>query len=1319
MTHAGGPAEDEPQPRLQATAADQARIYQAARDQNIAERDLHVHLEDGAHRLRQATAGGSDALCPYPGLAPFRSGQSRWFFGRAELTSQLLSRLDERRDRGGSLVVVAPSGAGKSSLLHAGLLAGIAQGRLPLAGSADWPRLSFTPTSTPLDTLTAELASVLGISAQSLSEAVRDGPMACTALARRALRTGADGTGAGEPAERRVIVVVDQFEELFALCKSASQQHTFLDMLSALSAPGPDGEAPVALTVYGLRSDFYTPCADFPQLRSALQEAQVLVGPLSRDGAREAIIFPARAAGLEIEPGLVEVLLQDLGNPLGADTAPLIGARLADRVGAHEAGRLPLLAHALRMTWQARHGHTLTVDGYRSTGGIPRALANTAEQLFAALDSDGQAAARVVFLRLVKIGDGVDDTRRRVAHTDLTEGVAHAATVIDTFTQGRLLAVEQNGVEITHEVLLRAWPRLHTWIEADRAGLLIRQDLEEDAAVWKRDGCDAGLLYRGVKLEQARAWRATADHEQVSPTACTFLSAAVQHQRRAARVRRTVIALLSVLTLIACTAAVVAFHQRSQARTERDTAVFQQLMAEADRLRLTQPSEAAQFDLAAYGHRVDGNDNADLTSRLVTDASNPQAIKLTGTSEPINAVAFSPNGKLLASACSDGTVRLWSLAPAPRTRQLEPLRTGRERVHEVSFSPDGRTLATGSEDGFVRLWDMDDPANPTLIGSPLRAYVHRTAQGPSVYTVAFSPSARTLVAAGLEGLWVWDITRPTDPRPLRRASPDAEPVDDAVFSPDGSTLATSEGLGGTLRLWETADQRPPKVVGKPFKQPYERPYDEHKNGTVSLAFSPNGKTLASADQDVRLWDVTTRTRPKLRPKNLVGHDDAVKQVAFSPDGTMLASVGGDAEVQLWNVTDIDAPAPHTPSLLGHNQHHTLWDVQFSEDGRQIASGSNNGDVLLWRLPGGLLPGRDGLVASLASHPTQDVVASATWDGQVRLWDTSTAAKTRQISAPLVDPRRGKDGNGSASPLKYGYVTFSRDGRLLAAGGSGTPRGGVRLWDTTDLRHPQPLGTITAYSNVSDVLSVSFSPDGKTLAVAEKERMALYDISRPGRPTPLGKPLIGPIDIWDEKHEDEVNALSFSPDGHLLAAVDPSFLRLWDVTNPARPQELKKVRAGKAGLTDLQFVPQGHTLVTADFDGSMRLWDVSHPTRPTLIGKPLTGHDDGVRAMAVAGDGRVLASASDDQKIRLWDLSSLNRPEPLGQALTGHTRTVTSLAINSSGRVLVSSGGEGTTRLWPMKADDAVRQLCQATGSTLTRAEWNRRLPALPYRDSCP
>ncbi|MFJ2867466.1 hypothetical protein [Kitasatospora sp. NPDC087314] len=318
--------------------------------------------------------------------------------------------------------------------------------------------------------------------------------------------------------------------------------------------------------IYGLRSDFYSPCAEFPQLRAALQDGQILVGPMGETSLREAILSPARAVGLEIEPGLVELLLRDLGTPAphgaGSGASTDIGAGM---VGVRGAGRLPLLAHALRTTWQQKHGTALTVEGYQATGGIAHAVAATAERLFTSLDLVGQQVVRTRFLRLVKIGDDGEHSRLGLPYTDLlnrSDNPAVAATVIDAFTRARLLTREQGSVAITHEVLLRAWRRLHQWIDTDRAGHVLRQELEEAASAWIRSHRDGGLLYRGSRLEAAKTWTNTPRADPVNPTVSAFLAASTRQGHRAVRLRHTVTALLAALALVASGAAAIAFQQR-------------------------------------------------------------------------------------------------------------------------------------------------------------------------------------------------------------------------------------------------------------------------------------------------------------------------------------------------------------------------------------------------------------------------------------------------------------------------------------------------------------------------------------------------------------------------------------------------------------------------------------------------------------------------------------------------------------------------------------------------------------------------------------
>jgi hypothetical protein len=322
---------------------------------------------------------------------------------------------------------------------------------------------------------------------------------------------------------------------------------------------------------------------------------------------RQAVLNPARDAGLELEPGLADLLLRDLG---------------AAEEG-YEAGRLPLLAHALQVTWQQRHGHQLTVAGYQASGGISHAVTTTAERIYAQLDGPGQQIARALFLRLVRIGADGDDSRRRIDWP-----AAHSDAVLDAFTQGRLLTREQDTVTITHEVLLRAWPRLRSWIDEDRAGNLIRQELEEAAAAWERHQRDPALLLRGARLESARAWAESPglDHQAaLSPAALACYVTSLRLHRNARIRRRTLTALLSVLTVAATASAMIAVRQTAAVRDEIKAVTLGALIAEAGDLRATgHRADAAQLDLAAYrlSHRTGpATVGPDLYSGLVADAS--------------------------------------------------------------------------------------------------------------------------------------------------------------------------------------------------------------------------------------------------------------------------------------------------------------------------------------------------------------------------------------------------------------------------------------------------------------------------------------------------------------------------------------------------------------------------------------------------------------------------------------------------------------------------------------------------------------------------
>ncbi|MFE6049945.1 NACHT and WD repeat domain-containing protein [Kitasatospora sp. NPDC056446] len=1267
--------------KFEGTATGGGSVFQAGRDMTI------IRKPDGPRRSRP----GPDARgmrCPYPGLMPFAAEYKDWFYGRDQMVHTVVERLDARVREGGPLMLIGPSGSGKSSLIAAGVLPALDDGRLPVAGSSGWPRLTLTPTASPA----LALAVAAGLDTEDprrLAELWRSDPSRCVTDLRKL--TGVDATAPA--AERHAVgltVVVDQFEEVFTACADEAERQWFIEVLDRLARPA--GGAAVVLS---LRADFYAACTAYPQLRAALQGGAVLLDPMTERELKEAIRLPAEDVELEVEDGLVEVLLADLGavgGPAGTGTA----------------GRLPLLAHALRATWQQRSGHRLTVDGYRVTGGIQRALANTADRLFDALLPPCRDAARWVFLRLVILGRDADDTRRRVRYDDLLRHAPDpeaAKAVVDDFTRGRLLTRDQDAVTITHEVLIRAWPRLREWIEQDRDGNLVRQDLEEAAAAWEQAGREPGALYRGNRLEIASAW-AERHGPDLSGAAAAFLATARRQQRRGQRLRRSAVAAITALAVVASTAAGFAFVQNTRAVEARDRAITAAVASASLQLAPTNPSLSAQLALVAY--RMEPTPRA--ASRLITTENTPLDIRLPGSKGSVYTAAYSPDGHTLAIGyVYQNTVRLWNVSDPSHPVALGaplPEDSSVDSILAVAFSPDGHTLAVGGHanhrgddgsGGFVDLWNLTSPSHPVLLGRPTSPGVDPLDSFSSIQSLAFTPDGRTLAGGRSTGVVsLWNVTRPEDATAIGRPLETCFPFGSLAFSPDGRTLATAcQDDSNTISLWNTTDPNQPTLRGQPLNVGAK---------VESVAFSPDGHTLAAGaeDFDVHVWNVTDPEHPAPLGKPLTGPAQAVMSVAFSPDGHLLAAGGADHAVHLWNVTDPTDIAPLRPLVGGGS---SVNAVAFSPDSRTLAAGNSDGNVDLWNLPPTQLIGAGGPLTSVAFSPDGRTLAAGNANRTVSLWNTADPGHPASRGRPLTGPTESVTA-----------VTFSPDGRTLAAGDSG---GGVTLWNTADPNHPASLGQPLTGAN-GQVFSLAFSPDGHTLAAAGDKYLsggiALWDVTDPAKPRPVGG--------IDNDHTRSVQSIAFSPDGRVLATggdTSTQEVGLW-TTKPGQKVRIGQPLPQPAGTsTWVAFSPDGKTLATGNSSGIITLWNSTDPNHLTPRGRPLTMPGGSLWSVAFSPDGKTLAASGHTSvgTIKLWDITDPDRPDAIGEPLTVATGPVSVLAFSPDGHTLAAATDDGVATVWDLNVEAAIHNICANSAGALNSQNWSPYVPIVGYTPPCP
>jgi WD40 repeat protein/DNA-binding SARP family transcriptional activator/class 3 adenylate cyclase len=1173
----------------------------------------------GRQAQQQAVAVASLAGCPYKGLARFEAVDADNFFGRERLVAELVARVSET-----SLVmVVGPSGSGKSSLVRAGLLPALAAGAL---GDEPWRSVALCPGAHP----TAELAGRLrGVSA------------------------------GGAPR----VVLIDQFEETFTLGAEPDDQVEFIDRLLALS------REPSTTVVLVLRADYVGQCAEHAELATHLAGNGVLVGPMRDSELRRTVELPAQRAGLEVEAGLVEVIVGDV---------------------AGRAGALPLLSTALAETWERREGRRLTLAGYRAAGGVHGALARLAEDGYATIPVDARPAAQGILLRLCDAGDdGAFDLRRRLPLADVVDdnddnGRAAFGALVDR----RLLAVDGDTVEVAHESLMREWPRLRTWLEEDVEGRRVHRRLGDAARAWDADARDPSELYRGTRLDAAIDWAAghAAAPNRIEQD---FLDASTaerdaERRREAGRVRRLRALLVGVALalVVSLVSGAIAVAQRDRASDRGRLAEARELAAAANANLDVDPERSVLLALEAVERsRTDDDSGGGALPEAEEALHSAVARSRTVLRVPGlgGSVDWSPQGDTFATEGPEesGEIDIRNATTGESVRRFP----GHDPdVNEVVYSPNGELLLTTGDDGAARLWD---PATGEQ--------VHAIEGGGWVWGPSFSADGRLFAAAWRdEGvIRVADVATGAVVREIG-----AVPQPSATsLSPDGARIVASgvSWLPGPAKVVDVATGA---VV-----------FEFTRLGDFSdVAWSPDGASIAgSGGGGATVWDAATGRRQFA----LHGHGSIVEDLDWSPDSNALATAGEDGTARIWILLD-GGPFPAF-SLTAHDMRSGVGGVSFSPDGTRLLTGDRRvTNARVWDLavtagaeiatvpkpayaPGGAVFLGDG-----------QLVAAASAGNTVTVWDTEGQDPVRtlggELPADAANPRRLLVGLRSG-PVVFEVAADPAGERVAALRDvPGSTASEVVAWD------PAAGRELFRHTIEDGALDLAWSPDGSRLAVTDqgppgdRGHVTVYD----GRGEVVGE-------VWDAP-DVRIGTIAFSADGERIVGNRfPMFesdaqpaVHTWDWRTGEVVDRLATPDTGGIWLSD------DGALAASVLEGEqIAILDVVRGREVTLL-TGLTGDTFGVDFSA---DGATVAIGGSDGSVRLWDA----RDGRELVTLQGHVAIVESLDFSRDGSQLVSTGDDGKVRVWTLRLDELEEIARDSLTRGLTTDECQRYL----HVERCP
>ena len=1163
---------------------------------------------------------------PYRGLGAFEERDAAFFYGREVVTAALMKRLDQAAKSSGLVVVSGVSGAGKSSLVRAGVLPRIRGTGLPAApGPARWECLLAVPTRAPLDELAWRMAALAGTDAAQLRGVLDHTPERFALTVRQVAATHA--------ASGRLLVVIDQFERLFTQCPDEDQRRRFVGALHAAAQAPEPGSEPTAVVVLVVRADYEARCADYAELAEAVQDRYLVTAMTDRQ-LRLTITEPAKTVGSHVDDDLVEGLIREIkARPPGGSTP---GAAVDSA-----AGILPLLSHALDQAWRSRPApdSPLSLVDYERVGGIEGAVAASAQNVYEELSPRQQTISRRIFTRLTATTDEGLDSCDRVARAELTDGLdeaeaADVGAVLEAFADARLLTLSSDSVEISHEALLRAWPLLRDeWLAQTHSDRLTRTRLRTTAREWAVDH-DSSFLYRGNLLGTAtdavhRIERGYGGKHSISQLERSFLDASNRARRGTVRRRRLLIAGLTTLTLAFGSAAALASLAEHNARQQQTIALADQLANESQADATLAPNIAALAGMEAWRTNPTTQNRYDLLKSTLL----PETTTVI-RGDDMDAAAFSTDSDIMAIADQHGT-SLWNTAT---DRQISALPDSKD-PYAVAVSGDGKLAAFG-EDGEIVLWNtesnkeflsVNDYVYPGYYGDNQNDnnddfYDYFGTTGP----LALSENGELLAVGDDDGVGVWNMAYH---RKLGEIATYGD-VQALAFSPNGEFLAVGDDNYG-VAIYNTTNG---KQVGKIAAQ------QDSLFGVDTLAFSPDGDELAIGESDVMdLWNVKD-----YKEISSLRNSSYINSLDFSPDGSIIA-VTGDTDTLLLSavsaqvvgslgdpggptvasfssngryvyvVDDVGtlqqwSTAPYDPiSTTTVSRKNTLltYDVaeklgifsngkagvtaqvvgstgpvtkladpndtvaSFSPDGRSVAVGDGAGGIRIWN------PYNGALLETLPAPPIDVPGAKSASSGQRQVTELTYGHQSDELAACYEDgaivvwntdtrraiaSRPGKAGSidGSGCPL-----ALSPDGKVLAIGNafSAGNTSSTILWSVTTDR---PIARLSQ----NNTANLVFSPDSEQVIIGTAQGIGIFSAK-------TGKP-----EVELEQHGG-INSFALSPDGTILAAQDDDGTMLWDLATQQRLLQLPPQASGQQSFT-----ADGRSLVTVS-NGEIQTWDTSY------------------------------------------------------------------------------------------------------------------------------